>query len=392
MPVKPTRINIKNRFEFALGPRFEFFFALQALTDKNFRVHRQWRQRALAKMPPAFGKEFQTLGACPAIWPIVADALKLLPVSAGFESVVAELKKQDIRDFQREVLCGAIHYRDIADNLLQTKLTLAEALAAVPDVKREWLAFIGLYPYQQDRDMVVAMELLLREPERFRRAVIHLLDLFWKHSFKNDWLLLKPQLQKSLEEKKRLFDSGAFAEFAKKTLLRIEVDEKRQTINAVRGGYRLPFEKIAKGYIFPSAFNDKRYWTTSEKNGGETVFFPYFEPALSVGLVFTPSEKDAAAPELDPYLIFKALGDPTRAAIASIIARSPASSVSIADTLKLSKPLVSHHVHVLREAGVLSEMRANGCVFLSLDKTVLEDLSRLAVNRFFGNQKNKEAA
>jgi len=390
MPAKPIRTNLKSRFEFTLGPRFELFFALQALTDRNFRIHRQWRERARAKMPPAFEKEFQTLGACSAIWPIVADALKLLPVSAGFESVIAGLKKQNIRDFQREILYGAIHYRDIADKLLQNKLTLSDALAVVPDVKREWLVFIGLYPYQQDQDMVIAMELLLREPERFRQAVLIMLELFWKHSFKKDWLALKPQLQKSLDDKKQFFESATFGEFAKQSLLRIEVDEKHQTLNAVRGGDRLPFGKIMKGYIFPSAFNDKRYWTTSEKSGGSVVFFPYFEPALSAVPGFPLSEKADAAPEPDPYLIFKALGDPTRAAIASLIARSPTSSVSIAAALKLSKPLVSHHVHVLREAGVLSEMRANGFIFLSLNRAVLEDLSRLAVNRFFGNPKTKE--
>ena len=390
MPIKSVETDIKTRFEFTLGIRFELFFALQALTDKNFRVRRQWQKRTIAKMPELFKTEFQALGSCPTLWPVIADTLNTIPVDAPFERIIAELKKQDLRDFQREILYGAIHYRDIVNNLLRSKVTLTEALARVPAVKREWLAFIGLYPYQQGRGMSAALELLLYAPDRFRQAVIRMLELFWEHSFRNDWVLLEPLLRKSLDEKKRLFDSHTFNEFAKQALLRIEVDEKRKSINAVRGGAQLPFKQIVRGYFFPSVFNDKRYWTTAGKNGGCVVFFPYFEPALSSTLPFSLSDKNAAAPELDPYLIFKALGDPTRAAIASIIARAPVSSVNISNTLNLSKPLVSHHVHVLREAGVISETRANDCVFLSLDRNVLERLSHLAVNRFFGNQKKKE--
>jgi DNA-binding transcriptional ArsR family regulator len=390
MPPNSPGTGLKKRFEFTLGLRFELFFALQALTDKNFRVRRQWRKRTLSKMPARFETEFRALGACAAIWPVVADTLNALPIDSPFEAVVAGLEKQDIRDFQREILCGALHYEDIAKGLLRNELTLAEALARVPAVKREWLAFIGLYPYQGGGGMCAALELLLRAPDRFRNAVIVMLELFWEHSFRNDWTLLEPLLRKSLNEKQKLFESRTFAEFAKQALLRIEVDEKRRTIAAVRGGALLPFDKIVKAYCFPSVFNDKRYWTTFEKNGRSVVFFPYFEPALSSALPFSPAGKNAAAPELDPYLIFKALGDPTRAAIASIIARAPASSVNIAAALKLSKPLVSHHVHILREAGVLSETRANGCVFLSLNRSVLERLSRLAVDKFFGDNKTKE--
>ncbi|MFZ3498239.1 ArsR/SmtB family transcription factor [Streptomyces sp. 5.8] len=60
---------------------------------------------------------------------------------------------------------------------------------------------------------------------------------------------------------------------------------------------------------------------------------------------------------------FKALADPVRLRIASIVACCPAGEVcmgEIASEFSVSGPTISHHLKKLREAGVLSsERRAN---------------------------------
>ncbi|WP_330296878.1 ArsR/SmtB family transcription factor [Streptomyces sp. NBC_00503] len=60
---------------------------------------------------------------------------------------------------------------------------------------------------------------------------------------------------------------------------------------------------------------------------------------------------------------FKALADPVRLRIASIVACCPAGEVcmgEIAAEFSVSGPTISHHLRKLREAGVLSsERRAN---------------------------------
>lgn len=71
----------------------------------------------------------------------------------------------------------------------------------------------------------------------------------------------------------------------------------------------------------------------------------------------TPAQAD------DLAAVFKALSDPVRLRIASIVACCPAGEVNmgeIAAAFSVTGPTVSHHLKKLREAGVLaSERRAN---------------------------------
>ncbi|WP_328449958.1 metalloregulator ArsR/SmtB family transcription factor [Streptomyces sp. NBC_00386] len=70
-----------------------------------------------------------------------------------------------------------------------------------------------------------------------------------------------------------------------------------------------------------------------------------------------------AAEAADLAAAFKALADPVRLRIASIVACCPGGEVrmgEIAAEFSVSGPTISHHLRKLREAGVLSsERRAN---------------------------------
>jgi DNA-binding transcriptional ArsR family regulator len=383
-----ARIEIKEKLEFATSLRLELFYALEVLINPASRIHRSWRERSLANMPKSFFSELKKLGNSPAVWALIADTLHRTAPDISFELIISELKNQRVEDFQREILYGAIHYNEIVDELLTKNRTLPQMLSKVPKPKQEWLAFIGLFPYQGDSEMAIALSLLLENPSSFKDTVIKTLEMFWSHAFKDTWRILLPQFQKSLEEKERLLQSCTFEEFAGQALLRIEVDETRQVLKAVRGGAILKFKNVTRGYLMPSAFNDKRYWTTSDTNGKSIVFFPYFDPSLSLGLSTFLSQTEIVAPELDVCLIFKALSDPTRIAMISIISETPTSSVDLAKYLSISKPAVSHHVHLLRDAGLISETHVAGSIHLSTKRDVLESLSRLAIDRFFSQSTN----
>ncbi len=53
---------------------------------------------------------------------------------------------------------------------------------------------------------------------------------------------------------------------------------------------------------------------------------------------------------------FTALGDPTRRAVFERVARAPAAVVEIAASLPVSRPAVSQHLKVLKDAGLVSEI------------------------------------
>ena len=50
---------------------------------------------------------------------------------------------------------------------------------------------------------------------------------------------------------------------------------------------------------------------------------------------------------------FAALGDPTRLAVFTLIARSPLSVAEVAERLPVSRPAVSQHLKVLADAGLV---------------------------------------
>src|SRR5690348_13488162 len=52
---------------------------------------------------------------------------------------------------------------------------------------------------------------------------------------------------------------------------------------------------------------------------------------------------------------FAALGDPTRRKIFELVAEQPAAVVDIASELPVSRPAVSQHLKVLKEAGLVIE-------------------------------------
>ncbi len=69
--------------------------------------------------------------------------------------------------------------------------------------------------------------------------------------------------------------------------------------------------------------------------------------------------------------------------MASLLAKERLTSSDLARTLELSRPTVSHHIHLLREAGLLDEKPEGNTVLLSLRRDVLENLSDLVTLKLF---------
>ncbi|WP_067721389.1 ArsR/SmtB family transcription factor [Nocardia yamanashiensis] len=92
-----------------------------------------------------------------------------------------------------------------------------------------------------------------------------------------------------------------------------------------------------------------------------------------------------AAPLSEPQAIalaatFKALADPVRLRLLSAIAgRAGQESCvcDISDGLDISQPTISHHLKVLREAGLLTSQRRGSWVYYRLVPSALAPLSQL---------------
>jgi ArsR family transcriptional regulator len=99
------------------------------------------------------------------------------------------------------------------------------------------------------------------------------------------------------------------------------------------------------------------------------------EPALeSIARSCCPGLSAAAAGAAKRWAaVFKALSDPTRLQILSLVARNPGGvcECSIVDCTPLSQPTISYHVKVLKEAGLLDVEKQGLWCYFRLRKDVV---------------------
>jgi DNA-binding transcriptional ArsR family regulator len=82
-------------------------------------------------------------------------------------------------------------------------------------------------------------------------------------------------------------------------------------------------------------------------------------------------------------LVFKALSDPTRRRVLELLRERPLSAGDLADHFDVSKPTMSAHFAVLREAGLIASEKHGKSVVYQLQMSVLED-ALLAFAKAFG--------
>jgi DNA-binding transcriptional ArsR family regulator len=72
--------------------------------------------------------------------------------------------------------------------------------------------------------------------------------------------------------------------------------------------------------------------------------------------------------------VFKALSDPTRREILRQLARGERTAGELSRRFEMSKPTVSHHFAVLKEADLVRTRREGQQIVYSLNTTVVQDL------------------
>lgn len=71
--------------------------------------------------------------------------------------------------------------------------------------------------------------------------------------------------------------------------------------------------------------------------------------------------------------VFKALADPTRRKVLELLREGPKTAGELADAFDVSKPTMSAHFAVLREAGLVDVTRQGKTMIYRLKISVLED-------------------
>jgi ArsR family transcriptional regulator len=74
--------------------------------------------------------------------------------------------------------------------------------------------------------------------------------------------------------------------------------------------------------------------------------------------------------------VFKALSDPTRRKILQLLKNKDLSAGEIADQFEISKPSISHHLSLLKQANLVLDERKGQNIYYSLNTTVFQEVLR----------------
>jgi ArsR family transcriptional regulator len=72
--------------------------------------------------------------------------------------------------------------------------------------------------------------------------------------------------------------------------------------------------------------------------------------------------------------VFKAIADPTRREILRLLRNAEMTAGDVAARFDMTKPTMSHHFSVLKEAGLVTSRREGQTIWYALNTTVMEDV------------------
>ena len=376
--------------EFAVTPRFDVFYALHSLTSSAPTPVDPWKSKALARLPQDFERVAKRVAPLPIFWPLLADAIQSVPGEVAFEEVVSSIREMPVDELQRNILSGIFHDRNTVDSLVTRDKSLRQMLADDKLPGAELLGHFGLRPYNESSRSASAISLLLSKPNSFRDELALVLQKFWQTGFRHDWSALETGLRAESIRMRDLREERSPGDLGRELNLPVVFDDEAREIRP-KTGSPIGYDRVDRCYVIPSAFNARRWWAKYETKAQRvTLYLPVTTESRSPNMVVEEDRKASDLPAthrsaINAESVFRALGDTTRYAIASILARTPTTSADLARSLKVSKPTITHHVHALRSAGLIAETPSGGSTKLTLRRDTVAALSGAAVEQLFSS-------
>jgi DNA-binding transcriptional ArsR family regulator len=377
--------------EFAVTPRFDVFYALYSLASSASGQLDPWKARAVARLPRDFDRLAKKVAPLPIFWPLLADAIQSVPGEVAFEEMGSSIRDMPTEDLQRNILSGIFHDRTTVDSLVTGEKSLKQVLTDEKLPGGELLGHFGLRPYSQRSQSANTIETLLSKPKSFRDDLALVLKKFWETGFRDDWYALEPGLRAESFRMSDLREEGSPGDLGRELNLPVVFDDGAREIRP-RTGAAIGYDRVERCYIIPSAFNARRWWAKYETKAQRVVVYvPITAHAGAPNTIASEDRKlrdvsPKQLPAINAESVFRALGDTTRYAIASILARTPTTSAELARSLKVSKPTITHHVQALRSAGLIRETPSGGSTRLTLSKDTVAALSGAAVEQLFSSK------
>lgn len=79
-------------------------------------------------------------------------------------------------------------------------------------------------------------------------------------------------------------------------------------------------------------------------------------------------------------VFFKALNDRTRREILELLKKGDLTAGEIADQFKMTKPSISHHLDLLKQAGLVHPRKQGQFIYYSLNTTVMDEIIKWLID------------
>ena len=89
-------------------------------------------------------------------------------------------------------------------------------------------------------------------------------------------------------------------------------------------------------------------------------------------------------------IAFKALNDPTRRKILEALRERDLTAGEIADQFEISKPSISHHLDILKQAELVAAVKEGQFIYYSLNTTVVDELLKWLINLSSNSTRKKK--
>jgi DNA-binding transcriptional ArsR family regulator len=87
-------------------------------------------------------------------------------------------------------------------------------------------------------------------------------------------------------------------------------------------------------------------------------------------------------------ILFKALNDPTRRDILEMLKEKDMTAGDIADQFNISKPSISHHLDLLKQANLVVPQKEGQFIYYSINTTVMDEMLKWLLQ--FSDKKKKK--
>ena len=378
------------RIEFAVTPRFDVFYALYTISSPGATPFNAWKEMAIRRLPSGFADTASRVAPLPIFWVLLADGAQGVPGEISFGELLSTIREAPPEDLQRNILGGVFHDQDVVASLIAGRKSLKQVVTDDKLPGAELLTAFGLKPYDSGSVAARAINSLLKQPKPFRDDLAKTLETFWTLGFHEDWNALETALRDESFRMREVAEEATLSSLDTVLGLPVSLDDGTRQIRP-KTGSPISYRQVDRCYVIPSAFNARKWWTKYQSASGRlTLYFPVAReldlPDLLVQrAAASPARETARDPEINAESIFRALGDTTRYAIASILARTPTTSAELARSLNVSKPTITHHVQALRSAGLIKETPSGGSTRLSLSRDTVAALSGAAVEQLFSS-------